>query len=119
MADLLGIVWPVQSGRLQIGMLAGFRSVRWPASNRNGGRLPLATVAGFASEYPAGLNRNPHLSSLGLSNCAENDVDLSVLPDLIDQHLKDIAASLGHRLKMLRGITARASVKLQPAAQGL
>ena len=52
------------------------------------------------------------LSSLGLSDCAENDVDLSVLPDPTDQHLKDIAASLGHRLKMLRGIAelaARAS----------
>jgi hypothetical protein len=33
---------------------------KWPASNRNAGRLRLATVAGFASEYPAGLNRNLH-----------------------------------------------------------
>jgi hypothetical protein len=30
---------------------------KWPASNRNGGQLRLVTVAGFASEYPAGLNR--------------------------------------------------------------
>jgi len=53
--------WPAS-----IGMPAGFVSVRWPASNRNGGRLRLATVAGFASEYPAGLNRNPHLAKAGL-----------------------------------------------------
>jgi hypothetical protein len=40
--------------------VAGFSSERWPASNRNGGRLQLGTPAGFASEYPAGLDRNPH-----------------------------------------------------------
>src|SRR5205085_12024426 len=32
---------------------------RWPASNRNGGRLQLGTQAGFKSESMAGLNRNP------------------------------------------------------------
>jgi hypothetical protein len=46
------------------------------------------------------------LSSLGLSEYAlrfiENDIDVSVLPDLTDQHLKDLGVSLGHRLKMLR-----------------
>jgi hypothetical protein len=30
---------PHQGGRLQIGMVAGFISERWPASNRNPGRL--------------------------------------------------------------------------------
>jgi class 3 adenylate cyclase len=35
---------------------------------------------------------------------AENDIDIAVLPDLTDQHLKDLGVSLGHRLKMLRAI---------------
>jgi hypothetical protein len=29
---------------------------------------------------------------------------MAVLPDLTDQHLKDLGVSLGHRLKMLRAI---------------
>jgi hypothetical protein len=42
-------------------------SETWPEIDRNGGRFisewwPASngTVAGFASEYPAGINRNPH-----------------------------------------------------------
>jgi SAM domain (Sterile alpha motif) len=35
---------------------------------------------------------------------AENDIDMAVLPDLTDQHLKDLGVSLGHRLKLLRAI---------------
>jgi hypothetical protein len=38
--------------------VAGFKSERWPASNRNGGRHQLGMVAGFTSEYPAGLHWN-------------------------------------------------------------
>ncbi|MFP4359287.1 MAG: hypothetical protein ACLFTG_01205 [Alphaproteobacteria bacterium] len=33
-------------------------ATKWPASNRNGGRLQIGTPAGFVSEYPAGLRRN-------------------------------------------------------------
>jgi predicted ATPase/class 3 adenylate cyclase len=48
------------------------------------------------------------LKQLGLSDYAqrfaENDIDFSILPDLTDQHLKDLGVSLGHRLKMLRAI---------------
>src|SRR6478672_9407045 len=48
------------------------------------------------------------LKKLGMSeyaqSFAENDVDMAVLPDLTDQHLKDLGVSLGHRLKMLRAI---------------
>ena len=40
---------------------------------------------------------------------AENDIDIAVLPDLTDQHLKDLGVSLGHRLKMLRAIRELAS----------
>jgi hypothetical protein len=32
-----------------------------PEIDRNGGRLQIGTVAGFTSEYPAGINRNPQL----------------------------------------------------------
>src|SRR6476660_9585049 len=48
------------------------------------------------------------LKKLGMSeyaqSFAENDIDMAVLPDLTDQHLKDLGVSLGHRLKMLRAI---------------
>jgi class 3 adenylate cyclase/tetratricopeptide (TPR) repeat protein len=48
------------------------------------------------------------LQKLGMSEYverfAENDIDMAVLPDLTDQHLKDLGVSLGHRLKMLRAI---------------
>ncbi|MGC2455804.1 MAG: SAM domain-containing protein, partial [Pseudolabrys sp.] len=48
------------------------------------------------------------LKELGMSEYAqrfaENDIDMAVLPDLTDQHLKDLGVSLGHRLKMLHTI---------------
>lgn len=50
------------------------------------------------------------LASLGLSEYAdrfaENGIDISVLPDLTEQDLKDIGVLLGHRRKMLRAISA-------------
>jgi hypothetical protein len=50
------------------------------------------------------------LEELGMSEYtqrfAENGVDLSVLPDLTDQDLKDLGVILGHRRKMLRAIAA-------------
>jgi class 3 adenylate cyclase len=52
------------------------------------------------------------LASLGLSEYAgrfaEHGIDISVLPDLTDQDLKDIGVLLGHRRKMLRAINDRA-----------
>lgn len=52
------------------------------------------------------------LASLGLSEYAgrfaENGIDISVVPDLTDQDLKDIGVLLGHRRKMLRAISALA-----------
>src|ERR1700738_2085199 len=63
------------------------------------------------------------LEKLGLSEYAqcfaENDIDVSVLPDLTDQHLKDLGVSLGHRLKILRVIgelAGAASAKSQAPA---
>ena len=48
------------------------------------------------------------LEKLGMSEYAqrfaENDIDVSVLPHLTDQDLKEIGVSLGHRRKMLRAI---------------
>ena len=52
------------------GRVAGFKSEWWPDSFRNGGRHQIGTVAGFASEYPAGFNRNPHLTNVGRYKCA-------------------------------------------------
>jgi class 3 adenylate cyclase len=48
------------------------------------------------------------LEKLGMAEYAqcfaENRIDLSVLPELTDQHLKDLGIALGDRLKMLRAI---------------
>ena len=48
------------------------------------------------------------LEELGMSEYAqrfaENRIDFSVLPDLTDEHLKDLGLPLGDRLKMLRSI---------------
>ena len=48
------------------------------------------------------------LASLGLSEYeqrfAENGIDVSVLPHLTEQHLKDLGVLLAHRLKMLAAI---------------
>ena len=48
------------------------------------------------------------LEKLGLGQYAqrfaENDISFSVLPDLTDQHLKEIGVSLGHQLQLLREI---------------
>src|SRR5262249_30298284 len=54
------------------------------------------------------------LEKLGMSEYAqrfaENRIDYSVLPDLTDQHLKDLGLPLGDRLKMLRAIRELAVV---------
>ena len=48
------------------------------------------------------------LEKLGLGQYAqrfaENDISFSVLPDLTDQHLKEIGVPLGHLLQLLRAI---------------
>src|SRR5262245_17618619 len=56
------------------------------------------------------------LEALGMSEYAgrfaENRIDFSVLPDLTDQHLKDLGLPLGDRLKMLRAIREQTVVSL-------
>jgi SAM domain (Sterile alpha motif) len=63
------------------------------------------------------------LKKLGMSEYverfAENRIDLSVLPDLTDQDLKDLGVVLGDRRKMLRAIrdlgSASVAVTAPPA----
>ena len=66
------------------------------------------------------------LEKLGISEYAErfaeNKIDVSVLPHLTDQDLKDIGVALGHRRKILAAITefagaAPAASKPVPAAE--
>ncbi len=58
------------------------------------------------------------LASIGLSEYgdrfAEHGIDISVLPDLTDQDLKDIGVLLGHRRKMLRAISELAISSTTP-----
>jgi class 3 adenylate cyclase len=63
------------------------------------------------------------LRALGLSQYEaafrESEIEADVLPELTEQHLKDLGVSLGSRLRMLRSIRelARdATVKAQPAS---
>src|SRR5271166_214822 len=61
------------------------------------------------------------LEKLGLSEYArrfaENDIDVSVLPHLTDQDLKELDVSLGHRRKILAAIAAGPPA-LQPVLTG-
>src|SRR5258708_13012029 len=58
------------------------------------------------------------LSALGLGQYEavfrESEIDADVLPELTDQHLKDLGVSLGHRLKMLRAIRELADDASRP-----
>jgi class 3 adenylate cyclase len=63
------------------------------------------------------------LSRLGMAEYAErfaeNRIDLSVLPDLTDQHLEKLGVALGDRLKILRAIRELSAITVtvaQPAA---
>jgi class 3 adenylate cyclase len=47
---------------------------------------------------------------------AENKIDISVLPDLTEQHLKDLGIALGDRLKMLRAIRELGNVSVPATA---
>jgi hypothetical protein len=63
-----------------------------------------AEQRGSATEQIAGW-----LEKLGMSEYAqrfaENDIDLSVLPDLTDQDLRELGLSMGHRRRLLRAIS--------------
>src|SRR5262245_332596 len=59
------------------------------------------------------------LASIGLAQYAqcfaENAIDLSVVPDLTEQDLKDLGVLLGHRRKILRAIAELDSAASKPA----
>ena len=61
------------------------------------------------------------LEKLGLGQYAkrfaENAISFSVLPDLTDQHLKEIGVSLGHRLRLLRAIAELTSGEKEAASR--
>ena len=63
------------------------------------------------------------LEKLGLGQYAqrfaENDISFAVLPDLTDQHLKEIGVSLGHRLQLLRAITELTSGEKEAPKPGV
>src|ERR1700733_6147857 len=58
------------------------------------------------------------LEKLGMSEYVqcfvENRIDFSVLPDLTDQHLKDLGLPLGDRLKILRAIRELSKTGSEP-----
>jgi predicted ATPase/class 3 adenylate cyclase len=60
------------------------------------------------------------LGSLGLDQYEdlfrEHEIEADILPELTDQHLKDIGVPLGHRLRMLRAIRELAA-GAQPASE--
>ena len=53
------------------------------------------------------------LGSLGLDQYEDlfrkHEIDADILPELTDQHLKDLGVPLGHRLRLLRAIRALAA----------
>jgi class 3 adenylate cyclase len=65
-------------------------------------RLPL-NRHGLADAGDCGLAQSARHSEYA-QRFAENRIDFSVLPDLTDQHLKDLGIALGDRLKLLRAI---------------
>jgi class 3 adenylate cyclase/tetratricopeptide (TPR) repeat protein len=62
------------------------------------------------------------LKKLGMSEYAqrfvENRIDLSVLPDLTDQHLEKLGVALGDRLKILRAIRELSDITVAAAQPG-
>src|SRR5215813_5308835 len=55
---------------------------------------------------------NQHGMSEYAERFVENRIDFSVLPDLTEQHLKDLGIALGDRLKMLRAIRDLGALRL-------
>jgi hypothetical protein len=66
--------------------VAGFKSEWWPDLFRNGGRLQIGTPAGFSSEHPAGLNRNPQADAAYYRQASSNALlsgDISAAGDVL------------------------------------
>ena len=54
------------------GAVAGFKSERWPLSNRNRGRLQIGTLAAIKSEKVAAFSWNLHAFQLQCRNLSED-----------------------------------------------
>ena len=68
------------------------RTEAWASCRREGGMQHIA-------EWLEGIGLSEYLQRF-----VENGIDVSVLPHLTDQDLKELGVSLGHRRKMLRAI---------------
>ncbi len=103
-----------------------------PTSKRAIPSLPSRALVVFTFTGLANLAADPRggiavreiaewLEKLGMSEYAkcfaENRIDFSVLPELTDQHLKDLGLPLGDRLKMLRAIRELSSPVSPPPPQ--
>src|SRR6516225_11306704 len=84
------------------------------------GKISALPVAGSWPRGPPMQRIEEWLKQLGMSEYAqcfaENRIDFSVLPDLTDQHLKDLGLPLGDRLKMLRAIRELSGAVSAPAS---
>ena len=82
-------------------------------------KLKPDTVPKAAAGRSSAMQELAHwLESLGMSEYArrfaENDIDLSVLPDLTDQDLRELGLSMGHRRRLLRAISELNNTSTSP-----
>ena len=75
--------------------VAGFKSEWWPDLFRNGGRLQIGTPAGFTSEHPAGLNRNPQVMKM-TDVVALIDAEAAKVPSLRGPYKKRDAVEISN-----------------------
>jgi hypothetical protein len=78
-----------------------FSEIR-PEIDRNGGRLHFGMVAGFTSENPAGINRNPHIVSFNTAEGWSRVVTTEIAAELQRRWAagEAIPPSLQHLLEM-------------------
>jgi hypothetical protein len=65
--------------------------------------MPLADASPGCEDGRRGLASDARARSIR-GGISRSEIDAGVLPELPEQHLKDLGVSLGHRLKMLRSI---------------
>src|SRR6516165_6126663 len=72
------------AANLTLGEAAGFKSERWPLSNRNGGRLQIGTAAAFKSEKAAAFSWNLQLRQDVVPDCGRHMCVLENIPHRSD-----------------------------------
>jgi TnpA family transposase len=87
---------PRPGGRLQIGMVAGFKSERWPKSNRN----TRTTCVGIRIYATQAISCGPREAGYVLSGILDNDTNLAIREHTSDtngftEHLFALCALLG------------------------